>query len=452
VKVEYVEVPSAPFQDKVSAADDEVRRFFDAAKERYRVPEERVLSYVLVDEGALKTRAVVTEADLLAYYQENREEWKEPEEACALHILVKVKASPTATEGHPEPEAEALAAALLARVRGGADFGELAKRASEDQGSAERGGDLGCFPRGAMVPEFENAAFALEPGQTSDLVKSGFGFHIIRLVSRREERLPELAAVKERIRPAVTAQKTEALAAEQVGLVQATLKRGTLEDAAKAISGTVATSPPFALSTPPEPLASSTLAARAFALKPGETERDGVAVTRGIAFFRLAEVKPARDARFDEVKDRVRAEVVEGKARQAARDEAQALHDRAQQIGLEKAAVAVKRERKETPSLVGRGQALGELGDGAAVEEAAFGLPEKTLSAPVRTAKGYAVLRVLERKAADPAAFVTQRATVEASLVEQKRQQLFEAYLSGARERYPVERNAAALRRALGQG
>ena len=111
-----------------------------------------MLAYLLVDEEALRARAAVTDRDLEAYYQEHKDEFKEQEQVCASHILVKVKAGPEAKEGHPDPEARSLAQALLAKVKAGGDFAEAAKKGSEDKGSAERGGDLGCFPRGAMVP------------------------------------------------------------------------------------------------------------------------------------------------------------------------------------------------------------------------------------------------------------------------------------------------------------
>jgi parvulin-like peptidyl-prolyl isomerase len=170
-----------------------------------------------------------------------------------------------------------------------------------------------------------------------------------------------------------------------------------------------------------------------------------------VAFFQVTEIKPPREAQLEEVKERVRAEVREEKALAVAREQAQRVHDRAREIGLDKAASALKLVRKETPNPVGRGQALGDLGEGAAVEAAAFGLPEKELSGPVRSAGGYAVLRVLERKSADPATLAAQRSSVESSLLEQKRQQLFEAFMSGARDRYRVERYPQALRRVLGQ-
>jgi hypothetical protein len=250
----------------------------------------------------------------------------------------------------------------------------------------------------------------------------------------------------------VTAEKTQKLLAEQVGRAQAALRGGSLEDAAKAIGAAVVSSPPFPVATPPEPLSSPALAARAFALKSGETERDGLAVGRGYAFFRVAEVKAARAAELPEVQDKIKAELEEEKALALARAQAVAVVARADAQGLEKAAAAFKLVRKETPTLVGRGQAVGELGDSAAVEEAVFGLPVKALSGPVRTARGYAVLRVLERKGFDPTAFAGQKASVESSLLEQKRSQLFQAFLSGARDRYVVERNPGAARRVLGQG
>ncbi|HEY6549517.1 MAG TPA: peptidyl-prolyl cis-trans isomerase, partial [Vicinamibacteria bacterium] len=451
-KVEYVEVKVAPFLAEANATEEEIAARFEGARDRYRVPEQRVLAYLLVDEEALKARAAVTEADLETYFRDNREQFREREQVCARHLLVKVKASPEAKEGHSDAEAKTLAEALLLRIRGGAEFEDVARKSSEDLGSAANGGDLGCFARdGSMVPEFENAAFALEPGQTSDLVKSSFGYHVIRVTSRRAEQDPTLGAVKERIRPVVAAEKAQKLLGEQTAQAQAALKRGTLEDAAKAIGATVATAPAFSLASPAEPLASPALAARAFALKAGETEREGFPVNRGYAFFRVTEVKPARGAELAEVKERVKAEVLEEKALQRAREQAEALRTRAAKDGLDKAAAALKLVRKETPALVGRGQAVGELGDGAAVEEAAFDQPEKVVSAPVRTAAGYAILRVVERKAFDPAAFAAQKAATESSLVEQKRGQLFQAYMSEARERYPVERNPQALARVLGQ-
>ena len=107
--------------------------------------------------------------------------------------------------------------------------------------------------------------------------------------------------------------------------------------------------------------------------------------------------------------------------------------------------------RKETPSLTGRGQPLGDLGTGIALEEAAFSLPEKALSEPVRAPAGYAVIRVLEKKPFDQAEFEKQKPILRSNLKQQRRAELFRAFLIAARDRYTIERNAEAFKRALGQ-
>ena len=365
---------------------------------------------------------------------------------------MKVKTDPKAKEGHTEAEAKDIATGLLAQVKAGGDFAALAKKASEDQGSAPNGGDLGCFPRGRMVPQFDEAVFAMEAGQTSELVKSPFGYHIIHLVSRREEQVPTLSAVKERIRPLVTNERIEALAGQKSEAIAALLAKGrTLEDAAKEHGFTVQKSAPIARGEVKEPLASPSLVARLFEIKPGAIEKEGFAVPKGAVFVALAEVQPSRLPDQKEVQEKVKADLVEEKAFAEAAALAQDLRARAEKTDLEKASKALSLVRKESPGLVGRGQPLGDLGSGAALEEAAFSLPEKTLSEPVRVSAGYAVLRVIEKKAFDPDAFAHERVALTASLKQQKQGQLFQAYLSQARDRYTIERKADAFKRVMGQ-
>ena len=253
------EVSAAPFRAEATATDEEVARPLRGVRRGATAfPSSASLAYLLVDAGRACARAwPVTDADLEAYYREHQEEFKEQEQVCASHVLVKVKAPPRRRRATPTKRPRPSARGLLdRRSRRAPTSPRWRARVSEDKGSAERGGDLGCFPRGAMVPAFENAAFGLEPGQTSELVKSDFGYHIIRVASRREEQVPPLPAVKERIRPAVAAEKTQKLLAEQVGAGAGRARGGArLEDAAKAIGATVATSPAFSLATPPEPLA-----------------------------------------------------------------------------------------------------------------------------------------------------------------------------------------------------
>jgi hypothetical protein len=210
-------------------------------------------------------------------------------------------------------------------------------------------------------------------------------------------------------------------------------------------------SQPLARGEARPPLASPPLVARVFELKAGQLVKEALPLPTGAeAFVALAEIQPTRLPELKEVLDRVRQDLVEEKALERARLLATELKTRAEKEGLDKAATPLKLVRKETPSLVGRGSPLGDLGSGEALEQAAYALPEKTLSEPVRTSAGYAILRVLEKKAFDARAFEAERASLEASLVQAKRNQFFQAYMVEIRQRAVVQRRPEVFRRLVG--
>ncbi len=447
VKVEYVLVPTERFRAQVQASEDETRTRFESRKEDYRIPEKRVISYVLVDSQGLESRVALTDPEIDSYYQEHREDYKEEEQVCASHILVKVKASPDAKEGHTEDEAKGIAQSALDQLKGGAEFSALAKKLSEDKMSGSNGGDLGCFSRGRMVPDFENAAFGLKAGELSDLVRSPYGFHVIRVASRRDERIPALGEMKERIRQILLGRKARALAQEKTQAVAAGLRRGRpLDDVAKKEGLAVQKSEPFGRSDRIPALESPQLMARAFELKKAEVVKEPFAVARGYAFIALSEIQDSHLPELKEVQEKVKADVLDEKALRKAETVAEDLRAAAEKGGLEKAATALGLVRKETPSLVGRGSPVGDLGAGLALEEAVFGLTEKALSTPVRAPGGYAVLRVLEKKPFDAAAFEKEKESTMSALKNQRREQFFRVYLSEVRERFPVEKRTSLRR------
>jgi parvulin-like peptidyl-prolyl isomerase len=163
----------------------------------------------------------------------------------------------------------------------------------------------------------------------------------------------------------------------------------------------------------------------------------------------VQDVQAPRPADFKEVQDRVKADLQQEKAFEAARVKAADLKARASSAGLEKAAAGLELVRKETPALVSRGQPLGDLGSSAALDEAAYVLAPSTLSDPIRVSGGWAVIRVLEKKAFDPAAFEKDKVSLIASLRQQRRDELFRSYMQEARKRVTVQRNAEAFRRAM---
>jgi peptidyl-prolyl cis-trans isomerase D len=170
---------------KAAPTDAEVEAYYKdpAHTAEFQAAEEATVEYVVLDLDSVKKGIAVSEDDLRKYYAENEKRYTAPEERRASHILVKAdKDAPKAER----EKARAKAEALLAEVRKNPQsFAEIAKKNSDDEGSAAKGGDLDFFGRGQMVKPFEDAAFGLKPGETSGIVESDFGFHIIRVTAAR---------------------------------------------------------------------------------------------------------------------------------------------------------------------------------------------------------------------------------------------------------------------------
>ena len=201
---------------KATLAADAVKTFYESNKVRFEVPEQIRFEFVVLSQAELEQKAQVSDADIKTWYDAHQDSYKQAEERRASHILILAD-----KDAKPEvvKAAEAKAADLLAQVKQKpADFAKLAKQNSQDPGSAAAGGDVGVVARGAMVKPFEDSVFALKEGQISELVRTDYGFHIIRLASVKPERLKPLADVKAEISAQLKSQaaaKKYAEAAEQ---------------------------------------------------------------------------------------------------------------------------------------------------------------------------------------------------------------------------------------------
>jgi peptidyl-prolyl cis-trans isomerase D len=202
VKLAVVSFMADKFRSQVAAADPEIAAHFDAHKNDFKIPEKRKIRFLLIDLDALRAKIVVPEADVKRAYDENIEQYSTPEQIRASHILLK-------TEGKDDAAVKARIEDILKQAKGGADFGELAKKYSEDESNAKNGGDLDYFGHGKMVPEFDAVAFTLQPGQISDVVKTQFGYHIIKLTDRKPGRVVPFEEAAQQIKQFLEGQKKQ---------------------------------------------------------------------------------------------------------------------------------------------------------------------------------------------------------------------------------------------------
>ena len=165
VKLAVVNFPADKFREATTATDAEIASWFDSHKNDYKIPEKRKVKYTLINTQAMRDRQQVSAEDVQRHYQDNQQQFTTPEQVRASHILFK-------TEGKDEAAVRKQAEAVLARAKAGEDFAKLANQYTEEEVGKTRGGDLDFFGRGQMAKEFEEAAFALKPGQISDIVKT----------------------------------------------------------------------------------------------------------------------------------------------------------------------------------------------------------------------------------------------------------------------------------------
>jgi peptidyl-prolyl cis-trans isomerase D len=196
-EVSEVMLRADSFVGQVKLAPDAVKAYYEANTRKFEVPEQLRAEYVVLSRDRLSEQTAVSEDDIKAWYAGHPERYKQAEERRASHVLIAVDAK---ASGDELKAAEARAAEVLAQARKSpADFARLARQYSQDPGSAAKGGDLEWFGRGAMVKVFEDAAFSMKEGQVSDVVRSDFGFHIIKLTGIRGERSRPLDEVRAEI-------------------------------------------------------------------------------------------------------------------------------------------------------------------------------------------------------------------------------------------------------------
>jgi peptidyl-prolyl cis-trans isomerase D len=198
IKIEFVRLTADKYKAESQPTAQEIQDFYKANSSRYTAPEKKNLTVLVADQTKIEATVTPADADLQRLYSQNQEAFRTPERVKGRHILLKTQGKPASEEAAIKAKGEN----LLKQIKGGADFAKLAKENSEDNGggtggSAANGGDLGDWiTHGQMVPEFDKAIFSLKVGETSDLVKTQYGYHIVQTLARQDAGIRTFAEVK----------------------------------------------------------------------------------------------------------------------------------------------------------------------------------------------------------------------------------------------------------------
>ena len=444
VKVDVVAFRGDDFRDDVEASDEDIELLYQEESLVYQVPEKRKLRFLLLDEGALADSISPSDNEIQDYYDFNMSQYSTPGQVRASHILLR-------TEGLEEDVVAARAQELATAARDGADFAELAREHSDDEATAELGGDLGLFGRGRMVPEFEGVAFALDVDAISDPVKSSFGYHVIRVTDKQEANVQPLDEVRASI---VTTLKREQASSRTTALsrsIAAEVSTAAEFDTAAAARGLEVQESGFA--APGEPILGLGLArevsARAFQIEEGVVEGP-IASPLGPAFVTVVGRQDSYIPPLDDVRAQVREDVIRRKALTLARERAAEAATQLQ--GAEDFAAAAREADLTvgTSDLMSRGGAFPEVGISDAVEALAFALPVGGVSDVVEAGSTAAIVHVVERQDVTAAELESAREELRTELLQQKQDQFFQSYMNTAQETIELSIDQVALDEALG--
>ena len=425
------------FLDKVKLADGAAKKFYDENSRQFEMPEQAKAEFVVLSMETIGAQLAVSEAEAKAWFDGHKERFQQPEERRASHILV-------ASEKIGKDQAKAKAEALLQEIRKNpAAFADLAKKNSDDPGSAAKGGDLGFFGRGMMVKPFEDATFTLKDGEISGIVESDFGFHIIKLTGIHAAKEKPFADVRGEIEAELKkagASRKFAEAAEAFSNIVYE-QSDSLKPAAEKFGLTVKQSEWLGRQVNPAsgPLANEKLLAALFSEDSVKNRRNTEAVEIGpntLVAARIVDYKPKALQPFEGVKAAIETMLK--------RQEAQAL---ARKDGEARLEALKKGEDKLAWGAVKRVSRLDHGALPPAAVPTVFRMETAKLPAFAGVelpGSGFALFR-LNKVEAGEALDESRKQAMLGQLANLEMQEEVQSYLAALRHRYKVEINKTAL-------
>lgn len=449
VQIEYALVKPAELAATIHPTDAELNAYYQKNASRYQVPEKRSARFALLDLAKLRARTRVDDATLRAYYNSHIDEYKVQNRAHVEHILFK-------TIGKTDAEVAEIRAKtqdVLNKAKKGASFEDLAKKFSEDDATKPKGGDLGWIVEGQTVPEFQQAAFSLPKGSISDLVKTQYGFHIIKVIDRETAHTKSFEEVRESILPILLDEKVRQDAndiSNQMASAVRQSNRQPLEELAKKFNLALGEAPPASATDPIGELGSTPdLHQTLFQLRAGELSSP-LQVPQGFAILTVKDIQPAHQGTLAEVRGLVLADYQQDQSAELARTKASELSKSAQAgTPFDKAAKSLGLEVKTSEAFSRTGN-IPDLGSGRQVETA-FGMPVGQVSPAAQAGGNWLVYRVVGHQPVNPSEFAAQLDQIRQQLLQTKQSAAFEAFRTALEDRLKTEGklviNADAMKR-----
>lgn len=453
VKIDYIGFSPAKVMADLKPTPEQLQAYFDKNKGFFRVPETRNVQLIVADQAKVADTIQISDTQIQAYYNAHKDEYRTPERVHARHILLSTTNKPK----DEVPKIKAQAEDLDKQLKAGANFADLAKKYSQDPGSAQKGGDLGWVSRGQMVKNFEDAVFTLAPNQISDVVSTEYGFHIIQVLEKQPAHLQTLDEVKPAI---VTALKNQTVFDRMQDLTDkahAELVKDpkNAQQIATQLNLDFVDVPAYAPGAQIAQLGNDAqVGAVLQSLKPGEVS-DILQSGNKLAIAVVTAVTPPHPASYSEVQNQVRQGFLQSEAMRVVNEKmaqaAKLLKDNGG--NLEAAAKAVGGEVKSTDFFTRSGAAEG-IGQASLLGDV-FGKPLGSVFGPISTGNITIVGKVAGRQDADMSKFPAERDAIvtqlKSKMANDRTSLLQDSILTDLIRRGKVKMHEAVIQRLIGQ-
>jgi peptidyl-prolyl cis-trans isomerase D len=436
VKFDYAVVSSEDIRKTINPSDTDLQAYFktNAAKYATAVPEMRKIEYVSFDASNLPGgKPQISDAEVQAYYNQHLAQYQVKEQVKTRHILIQV---PAGADAKTDAAAKQKAADILKQIKAGGNFAELAAKNSDDPGSKSQGGELPMIPTAGLDPAYAKAAMALSPGQTSDLVRSQFGWHIIQTEAKEAAHAKPLAEVKSEILPVLEQQKAGAAEQNFATELTAEAKQSGIDKTAAAHGLKPETTDYIGKTGVIAGLAdSAALLTQAFSAAKGAAPAS-VSTGDGFAVFQVVDVKAAHAPDFNDYKAHILDDYRAAQVPQLLNAKLTKLEDRAKVLNdLTKAAKELDVPMK-TSDLVGKDGQVPDAGSMSGPASVAFSLNKGQISGPINVGTTGIVLEVTDKQEPTSEEIAKKFDETREQLLSDQREEIFKVYVETLTQMY----------------